>query len=139
MVWIRSRIFRDPKPKHIKEGHPNIGHVLNKRRRKHFKEGPFNKPSATLALQDPKYLYGLIPRVPQRAPFWWSKRMMYGIVQGSWSPISPEPFWRLILPWLSISQLACGPGTLQPTVLACGMGVCHPEALSAKPCMISKP
>ena len=48
MVWIRSRIFRAPKPKHIKEGHPNIGHVLNKRRRKHFKEGPYTKPSATL-------------------------------------------------------------------------------------------
>ena len=46
--WLTySYIFRAPKPKHIKEGH-NIGHVLNKRRQKHFKEGPYTKPSATL-------------------------------------------------------------------------------------------
>ena len=44
----RFLYLRAPKPKHIKEGHPNIGHALNKGRRKHFKEGAFIKPSATL-------------------------------------------------------------------------------------------
>ena len=48
MVWIRSGIFRAPKAQHIKEGLPNNGHVLNKRRRKHIKEGIFTKVSATL-------------------------------------------------------------------------------------------
>ena len=48
MVWIWSRIFRAPKTKQIKLGHPNNGHVLNKRRRKHIKEGPYTKVNATL-------------------------------------------------------------------------------------------
>ena len=50
MVWIRSRIFRAPKTKHIKQGHPNSGHVLKKRRRKHVKDGPYTKVSATLSM-----------------------------------------------------------------------------------------
>ena len=57
MVWIRSRISRAPKTKHIKQGHPNIGHVLNKRRQKHIKEGPYAKPSATLHVYRFVYIY----------------------------------------------------------------------------------
>ena len=54
-------MFRAPKTKHSKQGHPNIGHVLNKRRRKHIKEGPYTKPSATLqgdirSLDDSSYI-----------------------------------------------------------------------------------
>ena len=32
----------------MKQGHPNNGHILNKQRRKHIKEGPYAKVSATL-------------------------------------------------------------------------------------------
>ena len=48
MVWIRTRIFRAAETKHIKEGLPNRGHVLNKRRREHIEEGLFTEVSATL-------------------------------------------------------------------------------------------
>ena len=48
-------MFKAPKPKHLKQDPPNNGQILNKRRRKHIKEGLYTKVSATLYRNDIPY------------------------------------------------------------------------------------